>query len=251
MAPEIQEALPKYVQVANHIRNQILRGELGPGDEIPSERVIVEEWGVSRPTATKALALLRQEELVESKQGAGTYVRPHSGPHRRAPDRYARERRTGKVYPPGEYAEIVDAGLYTATDAAAAALGLKAGAKALLRRRVIRGESGPNEVSSSWFLPELASTAPRLATQERIREGTVAYIEQATGRSAYSATDRISARLATEQEATELQLGEGPTAVLLVHHTVFDQDGRPLEFAEAVYPPGRWMFEDHYPLPGG
>lgn len=251
MAPKIHEALPKYVQVANHFRNQIRRGELGPGDELPSERRIVEEWGVSRPTATKALALLRQDGLVDSQQGSGTYVRAQPGPHRRAPDRYARERLTGKIYPPDEHAEIVEAGLRTATEPAAAALDLDPGADALARRRIIiHDEAGPVEVSTSWFAAELVDSAPRLAVAERIREGTVAYLEQATGRRAHSAADRISARLATDREAADLQLDEQRAAVLIVHHTVYDQHGVPLEFAEAAYPPGRWMFEEHYPLPG-
>jgi GntR family transcriptional regulator len=249
VAPKIQEALPKYVQVANHFRNLILRGELRPGDEIPSERRIVDDWGVSRPTATKALALLRQEGLVESQQGSGTYVRSRPGPHRRAPDRYARERRTGKVYPPNERAEIVEATSRSAPEHVATALGLEPGAETLARRRIIHDDTGPVEVSTSWFDPDVGSAAPRLATPERIREGTVAYIEQTTGRRAYSAADRISARLATERESRELQLDEPIAAVLIVHHTVYDQHGQPLEFAEAAYPPGRWMFEDHYPLP--
>lgn len=248
MAPKIQQALPKYVQVANYFRDQILRGELRPGDELPSERRIVEDWGVSRPTATKALGLLRHEGLVESQQGSGTYVQARPGPHRRAADRYARERRTGSVYPPGERAEIVTAGIRAAPEAVAAALNLEAGSDAVLRRRVIHDDAGPVEVSSSWFAPELAESAPRLTDTERIREGTVAYVERCTSRRAQSAADRISARLATEREAEELKLEGEAVAVLVVHHTVYDQHGEPLEFAEATYPPGRWMFEEHYPL---
>jgi GntR family transcriptional regulator len=34
---------------------------------VPSERQIAEEWSVSRPTATRALAALRAEELVEAR----------------------------------------------------------------------------------------------------------------------------------------------------------------------------------------
>jgi GntR family transcriptional regulator len=67
MSPEIQQALPKFLQIANHIRGQIARGELRPGDEVPSERQIAEEWRVSRPTATRALSALRAEELVEAR----------------------------------------------------------------------------------------------------------------------------------------------------------------------------------------
>lgn len=250
MAPEIQQVVPKYLQVADHIRDQILRGELRPGDEIPSERRIVEEWRISRPTATRALAALRAEGLVEARQGAGTFVRERPTLARRARDRYARGRATGEIYTAGERSKITAAGLAAAPDDVAVALGIPAGATVIRRRRIVHEPAGPAEVSSSWFRQELADRAPRLLKRARIREGTIAYVERATGRRARVGRDRISARMATTDEAAELALGNDPAAVLVVHHTVFDAAGDPLEFAEAVYPPERWSFEDQYPIAG-
>jgi len=250
VSPEIQQVLPKYVQVADHIRDQILRGELRPGDEIPSERRIVEDWGVSRPTATRALAALRAEGLVEARQGSGTFVRERPSLARRARDRYARGRATGRIYTSGERSEITDAGLMSAPDAVASALGVEAGAPAIRRRRIVYEEAGPVEVSCSWMPAAVAERAPRLLERKRIREGTIAYIERTTGRRARVGRDRISARLATRDEADALQLGDGAAAVLVVHHTAFDAAGEPIEFAEAVFPPGRWNFEDEYAISG-
>lgn len=42
--PEIQEVLPKYLQIAAHIRDEIVRGDLKAGDEVPSERDIASSW---------------------------------------------------------------------------------------------------------------------------------------------------------------------------------------------------------------
>src|SRR5437870_2941574 len=137
MTPEIQSALPKYLQIANHIRQQIIRGELRPGAEVPSERQIADDWRVSRPTATRALAALRAEELVEARQGAGTFVREQPRLHRRARDRYERARSTGKVYVPGERAEITHAETAPAPEAVAVALGVPTGAKVVRRRRIV------------------------------------------------------------------------------------------------------------------
>jgi DNA-binding GntR family transcriptional regulator len=250
VSPQIQQVLPKYVQVADHIRDQILRGELRPGDEIPSERRIVEEWRISRPTATRALAALRAEGLVEARQGSGTFVRERPTLARRARDRYARGRATGQIYTAGERSEIVDAGLVPAHEAVAQALGVKVDEPAIRRRRVVYEERGPVEVSSSWMPGTLAERAPLLLERERIREGTVAYVERTTGRRARLGRDRISARLASDEETEALQLGDGPAAVLVIHHTAFDAAGEPIEFAEAVFPQGRWSFEDEYPIPG-
>jgi GntR family transcriptional regulator len=249
MSPEIQEALPKFLQIANHIREQIAKGELRPGDEVPSERVIAEEWRVSRPTATRALAALRAEELVDARQGAGTFVREQPRLHRRARDRYERARSTGKVYVAGERAEITHAEVAPAPPVVASALGLEAGQSAIRRRRIVHDETGPAEVSTSWFAEKVGRHAKRLLNKTRIREGTLAYVEQSTGRRGKTARDRITARLATSQEASALGLPQ-PVAVMVVQHTTFDAGGQPLEFAEAVYPPGRWSFEDEYEIPG-
>lgn len=250
MGPEIQHVLPKYLQIADHIRDQIVRGELPPGAEVPSEREIAEEWQVSRPTATRALAALRAEGLVEARQGSGTFVRSRPRLNRRAFDRYLRSRETGRTYTPGERSEITHAEMTTAPDHVAASLGLDPGADAIRRRRVIFDEAGPVEVSTSWFPGRLAKTAPRLLRTTRIKEGTLAYVERVTGRQGKTARDVVAARLAAPDDAHALQLQSEREAVLVVHHTTFDGRGEPIEFVEAVYPPDRWAFEDEYAIPG-
>ena len=66
--PQIEEAQPKYLQIAHFIRDQILRGDLRAGDEVPSERQLASDWSVSRPTAARSLEALRQQGLVEKRQ---------------------------------------------------------------------------------------------------------------------------------------------------------------------------------------
>lgn len=248
VSPEIQESLPKYLQIANYFRERILQGELRPGEELPSERRIVEEWRVSRPTASRALAALRVDGLVESRQGSGTFVRSQPRLYRRARDRYARSRATGRMYTPGEWSEITLAEWAQADEQVAAGLGVEQGARVVRRRRVIYDQAGPVEVSTSWFAAVVGKRAPRLLDRTRIIEGTLVYVEKATGRRGAMARDRLSARLATPEESAALRLGSEVAAVLVVHHTAFDSEGDPIEFAEAVYPSGRWSFEEEYPI---
>jgi DNA-binding FadR family transcriptional regulator len=79
MAPRVKREDPPYLQVANHLREQITSGDLQAGEQVPSERELVDQWGVSRATATKALATLRAEGLVESRPGSRTTVRSAAG----------------------------------------------------------------------------------------------------------------------------------------------------------------------------
>ncbi|MEU3453588.1 TetR/AcrR family transcriptional regulator C-terminal domain-containing protein [Micromonospora sp. NPDC006766] len=67
---------PPYRRIAGEIRRRIAVGELRPGDPVPSARQLTREHGVAIATATKVLALLRDEGLVLTRSGAGTVVAP-------------------------------------------------------------------------------------------------------------------------------------------------------------------------------
>jgi GntR family transcriptional regulator len=246
--PELQEVLPKYLQIAAHLRGQIVRGDLKPGDELPSERKLAEDWKVARPTAAKALESLRVQGLVESRPGLGTYVRAtRTVP--RARERYERARDQGTMYAPGESVEFLAAGLVPGPEHVTAALQLPAGSEALRRARLLRNADGqPLEVSTSWFAPELAGRAPRLLELDRIRGGTAKYLGEVTGREPSYARDGACARLADAAERSLLDLPD-PAAVLVYRLTVYDTADLPVQFDEAVYPPGRWALSQEYPLP--
>jgi DNA-binding transcriptional regulator YhcF (GntR family) len=69
------EDLAPYQRIVAEIRGRIASGRLRPGDKIPSTRQITREWGVAMATATKVIAALRDEGVVDTKPGAGTVVR--------------------------------------------------------------------------------------------------------------------------------------------------------------------------------
>jgi AcrR family transcriptional regulator len=71
---------PPYRQIVAEIRARILTGDLRPGDRMPSIRQIAQRWGVAVATATRVMATLRDEGLVETKVGAGTVVSALTGP---------------------------------------------------------------------------------------------------------------------------------------------------------------------------
>jgi DNA-binding FadR family transcriptional regulator len=63
-----------YQQIARAIAAAIADGRYGPGDRLPSERELAEEFGVSRPTVRDAMIALEFQGLVESRQGSAVYV---------------------------------------------------------------------------------------------------------------------------------------------------------------------------------
>lgn len=62
---------PLYRQIADRIREQIARGELKPGDALPTESALQTEFGVSRVTVRQALRQLVEQQILESIQGSG------------------------------------------------------------------------------------------------------------------------------------------------------------------------------------
>lgn len=67
---------PVYQQIAAFLRADIEAGTLAPGDPLPSELVIQQEFGVARGTARAVVRLLREEGLVVTLPGRGTFVKP-------------------------------------------------------------------------------------------------------------------------------------------------------------------------------
>jgi GntR family transcriptional regulator len=71
-----RSSVAAYMQVAGFIRARIESGELVPDSPIPSESYLVQTYGIARGTARKAVEVLREEGLVVTVQGRGSYVKP-------------------------------------------------------------------------------------------------------------------------------------------------------------------------------
>ncbi|GLW65780.1 hypothetical protein Arub01_40240 [Actinomadura rubrobrunea] len=72
--PDHELVAPIYQQIGRIIRRRILSGELRPGQRIPSEQALVEEFGVARETARRAVAWLRDQGLVHTAPQRGSFV---------------------------------------------------------------------------------------------------------------------------------------------------------------------------------
>src|SRR5512142_1221890 len=63
-----------YEQIVQQIEDTILKGNLKPGDQLPAERDLAEQFGVSRTAVREAVKALREKGLVEAYTGRGTFV---------------------------------------------------------------------------------------------------------------------------------------------------------------------------------
>lgn len=66
---------PAYAQLANILRRQIAEGVYRPGDQLPSEAQLCQQYGVSPMTVRRSINLLAAQDVVRTAQGRGTYVK--------------------------------------------------------------------------------------------------------------------------------------------------------------------------------
>lgn len=63
-----------YEQIVKQIEDSVLKGILKPGDQLPAERELAEQFGVSRTAVREAIKALSEKGLVESYSGRGTFI---------------------------------------------------------------------------------------------------------------------------------------------------------------------------------
>ena len=80
----------EQVIAVSDLRRAILAGDLAAGLPAPSERELIDRYGVARGTVWQAMALLRSEGLIEIEHGRGTFVRRRPPVRRLGHDRFAR-----------------------------------------------------------------------------------------------------------------------------------------------------------------
>ena len=71
---DFRSGIPIYVQVVEHIRESVLKGELKPGDQLPTVRSMALDLRVNFNTIARAYRLLDEAGIISTQQGRGTYI---------------------------------------------------------------------------------------------------------------------------------------------------------------------------------
>lgn len=220
--------LPLHEVIYQDLLAQIRGGELAPGDRLPSESALSEQYGVSRMTARRAIERLHAEQLVTRRSGSGTYVaQPRSayrsmnrlGPFSDEVGASAAEVRT----------EVKSVHAVQAPEEVRAALGLKPRQRAVRLLRVRLVDGAPAAVQDSW-LPY--RVAPGLVRDELIGGSLYRTLLERWGVRLRHAEQQITATTATPEQAALLDVEPG-SPLLFITRTAFGEDGRPVEWARS------------------
>ncbi len=77
----INQIAPKRLAdtIVEQLENMILEGTLQPGQRLPPERALAEQFGVSRPSLREAIQRLTAKGLLNSRQGGGNFITENLG----------------------------------------------------------------------------------------------------------------------------------------------------------------------------
>jgi GntR family transcriptional regulator len=236
--------LPLHRQLADRLRGQILDGALPPGAQLPTEAELTERYGVTRPTIRQAVAQLRTEGWVETRHGAGSFVRERGQP---APIEITPEVQQAPGGPVLIYRHHPPWGLLAPTRIArepasaevARRLDVEPGARVLMRARLIGPQGGPvRQLADTWMPAALARRVPAVARRDPGEGGYLAAIA-AAGIVTHTAVT-VGARMPAPAEAAPLDLGPGRPVLVLWRVSYDRADDRPLEATRYLLDAGAW-----------
>lgn len=244
--------IPPYLRVANALRTEILSGRLAPGDQIPSENRLAEQFTTTRATARKGIAVLRGEGLVISSQGKTSIVRPRPNVRMLSTGANYRDRRqTGvsnfnaEAAAQGQRAEqrITEVAEVPAPTDVAERLSLPEGAAVVVRRRLFLVDDEPMQLSDGYYDARLAA-GTAITEPRRIRGGVHALIEDPAGpvgQRLVQFVEDLDIRMPTPGESTQLSIPPG-VPVARVLRTAYTASGTPIEVLDSLIPCDRHVF---------
>jgi len=223
---------PKYLEIASHLRSLVSDGE--PGDLLPSDAELCDRFNVSRMTARQAVHLLVNEHLVERRRGRGTFVAPRRVPRSLgSPLSFTESMRQRGLT---ASSRSIESGAASANRSEARALGIGDGDPVYMIQRVRLADRVPMAIERVVLPPSIASSI-----NTDLESGSLHHAFEAAGFRPSRAHADVSARLATEWEAEQLDMP--PVSVVLSEErTIFDQESRPLEHTVTLYSADRYSF---------
>lgn len=219
---------PLYHQLRELLIEQIESGEWEPGHQLPTEKELSGEFGVSRATVRQAMQLLETQGLIERYPGRGTFVaRPKISINLLAMYVNPRDFKTGGTV---GHTRVVSITRMPAAPNVAARLGLAVGDEVWELRRIVSADSTPNMLITSW-LPY--RDFPDMDALDTRRQTMRTFLRERYGIDGGRQHKEIEATALDETEAELLKAAPGTPAFLFTHLTSTNE-GRPYEYRKMV-----------------
>ncbi len=219
------------------LKEQIESGRLKPGDQIPSERELSEQSGVSRMTVRQALAYLVREGRLLARPGIGTFV----GEPKLTYDTLHLLGFTEQMLRSGQApsSQVLEQALVEPPASVLSRLKLPPGERAVKIARLRLSQGTPLLLETVYIAHRLA---PGLESEELSRASLYSLLEERYGVQLRRAEQTLEVTLATEGEALLFRIAGGAPMLLLEGVTYTDL-GQPVEVFKALYRGEMFRFE--------
>lgn len=231
-----QDASPLYLQLKNSLMNAIFGGRFSPGEPVPTEKQLCEQYGVSRITVRRAISDLQEEGFLEKRHGKGTFVS-----FRRMQTSLVDIAGFSETYTLQGYKvskALLGVGEGTADAGLAGKLAIAKGAPIVTVRRLIAADGTPMTIEISDFP---AALFPDLARAVAETDSLYRLLKTRYGREVRHARRVINIRLAGGSESAMLHCRNGEP-LFEVEKIAFDGDGVPLQRSLLLTPSNRVNF---------
>lgn len=228
---------PKYAEIAEALRAEILSGKWPPDSKLPSEAQLMDRFDAAQGTVRRALAILQAEGLTEARQGAGVFVRTFRPILRDAVRRLsAQQWGQGKAIWTADigsrHLDVDQVQVFRPTEEppghVVAILGT---ADVWVRRRRYSIEERRVMLATSYLPAEIVDGSP-ITQGDSGEGGTYARLLELGFRPERFIED-IVGRMPTKDEVASLELPSG-SPVLAITRTAFTESGREVEVNDMV-----------------
>lgn len=216
--------VPLYHQLYELLRSKIESGEFAPGDMLPTENELLEQYQLSRNTVRQALQELVNSGWVVRQRGRGSFVthRPIEQGLNRIISFTEDMRNRGLT--PGT--QIISAELMPAPEHIAAALGIEKGEELAHLSRLRLADGEPMSVEQSYLVHR---HCPGILNRDYARTPLREELQATYGICLVYATQTIRAVPASSDLAQMLNL-ERSAALLLIERVSYSQQNQPVEY---------------------
>jgi GntR family transcriptional regulator len=206
--------VPLHRQLFLVLHDEIARGAIAPGDALPTEQSLCDQFGVSRITVRRALADLAQQGYIDRRQGVGSFVRQRGRPDEAPPvGSYMDSLRQAQFQ---TSIDVVEREVRTPPSPIGDALGVTGELLHILRVRQERRTHEPLMVSEAWLPTDLADTL----TTSALRRKPLYELLSAAGVVIDRMQHEITAEIAGPRNARLLNVAIG-SALLRVNRLAF------------------------------
>ncbi|MFP7299798.1 GntR family transcriptional regulator [Neobacillus niacini] len=229
--------IPLYHQLKERLKHSIEQGEWQPGDQIPSENQLVNEYNVSRNTAKKAIEELVQDGLLYRKQGKGTFVaKPRLQQSLMGLYSFSKVFKEKGLTPKDILIEIREV---RPTQEIIQELQISDDETVIEMKRLRCVEDDPYILESSFF-PK--SVIPDMSMLNKVGQISLYdFLEQELNIIIKRAIEAFEPVLIKSDESEYLETEEGRPALLL-ERTAYDTNGVPVEFCRSIVRGDRCRF---------